>query len=81
VLPIIGLDFVAKNVAQTCSEAPKLEYISFDEDRGSLGWKSSKSAAKRSEMLTVQKSQLVPYFPLLFGALVMFSSAAFVFMA
>lgn len=32
-------------------------------------------------MLTAQESQLVPYFPLLFGALVMFSSAAFVFMA
>lgn len=81
VLPLIGLDFVAKNVAQTCSEAPKLEYVFVDEDRGSLGWKDSKLAAKRSETLMAQKSQLVPYFPLLFGAVLMFSSVAFVFMA
>ncbi|KAL9627730.1 MAG: hypothetical protein Q9164_007512, partial [Protoblastenia rupestris] len=38
VLPIVGLGFVAKNVAKTCSQAPKLDFVDFDEDRGTLGW-------------------------------------------
>lgn len=79
VLPLIGLDVVAKNVAQTCSEAPKLEYVFVDEDKGSLGWKYSKLAAKRGEALTAQKSQLVPYVRLLFGAVVIISCVVFGF--
>lgn len=80
VLPLIGLNCVAKNVAQTCSEAPKLEYVFVDEDKGSLGWKDSKLAAKRGKNLTAQKSQLVSYVRLLFGAVVIVSSVAFVFL-
>ena len=81
VLPLIGLDFVAKNVAQTCTGAPKLEYVFVAKNRGRFGWKDGKPAAKRSETLTSQKSQLAPFFALLFGAVVKFSSVAFVFMA
>lgn len=71
-LPLIGLDFMAKNVAQTCAEAPKLTYVFVTEDRGSLGWKDSKSAVKRSETKLVQNPQPVSYFPLLFGVVVIF---------
>ena len=81
VLPLIGLDFVAKNVAQTCTEAPKLEYVFVSEDRGSLEWKDSKLAVKSSETQLVQKARPAHYFPLLFGVVVMFSSVAFAFAA
>lgn len=42
--PILGMDFLAKNIAELCSGAPKLHYVQFDEQRGLLGWKDTLSA-------------------------------------
>ncbi|KAK1141701.1 hypothetical protein N8T08_008799 [Aspergillus melleus] len=81
ILPCIGLDFVAKQVARTCSEAPKLDYVPIDEDNGTLGWKDNKPAAKRSEGVSVTLSMLFSSIPLLFGAAFVFYSVAFVLMA
>lgn len=79
VMPVVGLDFVAKNVAQTCSEAPKLDYVQFDEDSGTLGWKQKKEAGKLQTVASKKKKTtwdggIEQILPMLFGALV-FSSA------
>ena len=79
VMPIIGLDFVAKNVAQTCSEAPKLDYIEFKEESGTLGWKEKKEAMVGKVLL--KKTKKVGYggvekiLPMVFGGLMLFTSA------
>lgn len=41
--PILGLDFLAKNIAKLCSGAPKLSYVEFEEERGVLGWKDTEA--------------------------------------
>ena len=79
VMPIIGLDFVAKNVAQTCSEAPKLDYVEFEEESGTLGWKEKKEAmvgkvlSKKTKKVWYGGAEKI--FPMVFGCLVLFSSA------
>ena len=78
-MPIIGMDFVAKNVAQTCSEAPKLDYVVFKEKSGTLGWKEKKEAMV-GKVLS-KKTKKVWYggvekiLPMVFGCLVLLSSA------
>ncbi|KAI0403613.1 hypothetical protein F4802DRAFT_608014 [Xylaria palmicola] len=42
--PIVGLDFLAGNIAKLCVGAPKLSYVKFDEQRGTLGWDDTKAA-------------------------------------
>jgi hypothetical protein len=78
VMPLVGLDFVAKNVARTCSEAPKLDYVQFDEDRGTLGWKEKEEAGKRQTGGPKKKTWgggVEQILPMVFGALLVFSSA------
>lgn len=76
VMPVVGLDVVAKNVAKTCSEAPKLDFVAFEEDRGTLGWKEGKEA--RDSKMTVaggkEMARARGILPMVFGALVVFSS-------
>ena len=78
VMPIIGLDFVAKNVAQTCSEAPKLDYVQFNEDKGTLGWKEKEGACNVQvvgpKKKTIWDRGVEQILPMMFGAMV-FSSA------
>lgn len=47
--PILGMDFLAKNIAELCSGAPKLNFVQFDEQRGLLGWKDTLSASEAPE--------------------------------
>ena len=47
--PILGMDFLAKNIAVLCSGAPKLSYVQFDEQRGLLGWKDTLLASSVTE--------------------------------
>ncbi|KAJ8120320.1 hypothetical protein O1611_g10396 [Lasiodiplodia mahajangana] len=44
ITPIVGLDFLAGNIAKLCVGAPKLSYVQFDEQRGTLGWDDTKAA-------------------------------------
>ncbi|WEW58626.1 hypothetical protein PRK78_004094 [Emydomyces testavorans] len=75
ITPIIGLDFGAKGIARICSEAPKLNYVSIDEECGKLGWKDhNTSPLRRSGKKMVKDSALGPILPLLIGALVVLSS-------
>ena len=75
VMPIVGLQVVAKAVAQTCSEAPKLDYVEFPEESGTLGWKEKEEA-----MVGKAPSKKAVYggaeriLPMVFGCLVLFSS-------
>ena len=80
VMPVIGLDFVAKNVAKTCSEAPKLDYVAFEEERGTLGWTERKEAMVGKEPVEKRKKEVwyggaERILPMVFGGLVLFSSA------
>ena len=81
VMPVIGLDFVAKNVARTCSEAPKLDYVEFEEESGTLGWKEKEAMVGKKAAVEEKKRAALWYgggeriLPMVFGGLVLFSSA------
>ena len=83
VMPVIGLDFVAKNVARTCSEAPKLDYVEFEEESGTLGWKEKEGAMVGKAPVEKKKKKKAEgwyggaekILPMVFGGLVLFSSA------
>ncbi|CZS93680.1 hypothetical protein WAI453_001167 [Rhynchosporium graminicola] len=81
VMPVIGLDFVAKQIAQTCSEAPKLNYVQFAEERGTLGWKEGKDAIKYQAAANRKKiiawhgpSGAERVFPVMFGGILLVTS-------
>ena len=77
VMPVVGLDFVARQVAQKCSEAPKLDYVQFDELKGTLGWKE-KEPRKMQTAGSKKKNWdkgVGHVLPMMFGALLVFSSA------
>ncbi|KAK0630904.1 hypothetical protein B0T17DRAFT_590262 [Bombardia bombarda] len=42
ILPVIGMDFAAKNLAKACSDAPYLWYVPYQQRTGTLPWKVHK---------------------------------------
>ncbi|KAJ2990432.1 hypothetical protein NUW58_g2949 [Xylaria curta] len=55
--PIIGLDFLAGNIAKLCVGAPKLSYVEFEEQRGSLGWEDTKATAALNDAGTLMRKK------------------------
>ena len=44
-LPIMGLDWVGKNVAESCCGAPQLNFVPFTQRTGTMKWKDTKTNA------------------------------------
>lgn len=75
--PILGMDFLAKNIAELCSGAPKLKYVPFDEQRGLLGWKDTLAASKGTKQggrEAIWDEDFEKIFPRLLGGLIAFAA-------
>lgn len=46
-LPRLGLDWVGKNVAESCCKAPQLDFVPFTQRKGTLEWSDTKIVTTR----------------------------------
>ena len=59
ILPSVGLDMLAKNVAKLCSTAPKLDYVPIKEQQGTVEWAKQKPY-EPSKQSTAAQALMLP---------------------